>query len=140
MPYNIYLELLRYINYKNNNNMAQLKSKQISDFNSNIDWSTVSSTEIPNSKDVNNTFVPENSLLVEEFTNQTIVSTSPWSLELSYEVEDDNTGLVTLYANGVKYGVVSNVSGSTVNFNALGFDIENSDLLEVHYVKKHSVA
>ena len=109
-------------------------------YNSNIDWSAVSSTEIPNSKDVNNTFVPENSLLVEEFTNQTIVSTSPWSLELSYAVEDDNTGLVTLYANGVKYGVVSSVSGSTVNFNTLGFDIENSDLLEVHYVKKHSVA
>ena len=52
--------------------MSQLKSKQISDFNPSVDWTTVSSTEIPNSKDVNNTFVPEASLIVEEFTNQVI--------------------------------------------------------------------
>jgi hypothetical protein len=120
--------------------MAQLKSKQISDFNSNVDWTLVSSTEIPNSKDVNNTFVPEASLLVEEFTNQVITSTSAWSLALSNDVEDDNAGLVALYVNGVKYGAVSSVSSNTVNFNALAFDIEDFDVLEVHYVKKHSVA
>ena len=113
---------------------------QISDFNPSVDWTTVSSTEIPNSKDVNNTFVPEASLIVEEFTNQVINAKSAWSLTLSNDVEDNNSGLVTLYVNGVKYGAVSSVSSNTVNFNVLGFDIEDSDLLEVHYVKKHSVA
>ena len=87
-----------------------------------------------------NTFVPEASLIVEEFTNQVINAKSAWSLTLSNDVEDNNSGLVTLYVNGVKYGAVSSVSSNTVNFNVLGFDIEDSDLLEVHYVKKHSVA
>ena len=120
--------------------MAQLKSKQISDFNSNIDWALVSSSEIPNSKDVNNTFVPEASLLVEKFLNQTITSSAAWSLALSYDVEDNNAGLVTLYINGVKYGIVSSVSANTVYFDALEFDIDGLDIVEVHYVKKHSVA
>ena len=75
-----------------------------------------------------------------EFTNQVINAKSAWSLTLSNDVEDNNSGLVTLYVNGVKYGAVSSVSSNTVNFNVLGFDIEDSDLLEVHYVKKHSVA
>lgn len=120
--------------------MALIKSKQISDFNSNINWTSANSSEIPNSRDIMNFFLPETSMIFETFVNQTISSSSgSWSLTLTYDVEDNNPDLVALYINGVKSNSVSLVSNNQVTFDALAYDIDVNDEIDVHYIKSHSV-
>ena len=120
--------------------MAFLKSKQIRDFSSNITWTSASSSEIPNSRDIMNYFLPEASMISETFVNQTISSSSgSWSLTLTYDVEDNNPELVVLYINGLKSNSVSLVSNNQITFDALSYDIDTSDELEVHYIKSHTV-
>ena len=120
--------------------MSQIKSKQIGDFNNNVTWTAATSTEIPNSRDVMNSFTPEDTLIAEEFTNQTISSTaSVWSLTLAHNVQNNDTALVVLYINGVKSNTVLSVSGNSVTFDSLSYDIDTIDTLEVHYVKEHTV-
>ena len=120
--------------------MAFLKSKQIGDFSSNVTWTSASSSEIPNSRDIMNYFLPEDSMISETFVNQTISSSSgSWSLTLTYEVEDNNSELVVLYINGLKSNSVSLVSNNQITFDALSYDIETSDELEVNYIKSHTV-
>lgn len=117
-----------------------LKSKQLSDFNDNIDWTSASSSEIPNSRDVMNYFLPESSMIYETFVNQTISSsTNTWSLTLTYNIQDDNIEFVVLYINGLKTDSVISAIGNLVTFDQLAYDMDIGDKLEVHYIKSHSV-
>ena len=60
--------------------MSQLRSKQIFDFNPSITWSGATSSEIQNSYDIKQQFLAKDQMAVEEFTSQTITSTSQWIL------------------------------------------------------------
>ena len=121
--------------------MGQLKSKQISNFNSNVVWTSATSTEIPNSKDVMNEFIPEDSLVIESFTNLTIgASKQDWPLTLTFNVQDADTNKVSLFINGLKIKeAAKSVSGAAVIFNSIDYDIDIHDTLEVHYIKDHTV-
>lgn len=120
--------------------MSLIKSKQISDFNSNIDWTLANSSEIPNSRDIMNEFLPESSMVSETFVNQTIASsTGTWTLTLTYNVEDNNSELAVLYINGVKANCINTVLNDEITFDAISYDIDTDDELEVHYIKSHSV-
>lgn len=120
--------------------MAFIKSKQIGDFSSNITWTSASSSEIPNSRDIMNYFLPETSMISETFINQTISSSSgSWSLTLTYNVEDDSPELIVLYINGVKTNCINTVVNNQITFNTIAYDIDTSDELEIHYIKEHSV-
>jgi len=121
--------------------MAQLKSKQISDFNPNVVWSAATATEIPNSKDIQNNFLPESSMVIEDFSGSVIVSsTGPWQLVLSSNVQNDDLDLVTIFVNGVKTNGVTAVNGTIVTINQYAYDIAADDVLEVHYIKEHNIA
>jgi len=119
--------------------MSHVKSKQISDFNENIDWNVATNDEIPNSLDVRETFVPEYSIVSEELVGQTITSTSAWSLTLANDVNNNDIGLVTVCINGVKISKSdhASVSGNILNMNPIGYDIDTNDIVEVQYVKTH---
>ena len=121
--------------------MAGIKSKQLQDFNNNVTWTSATSREIPNSKDIMNEFVPEDSLIIETFTNQTISSNGQtWQLNLSYQVQGNDTNMVTLFINGLKIqDAASSISVQTITFNAIDYDIDSLDVLEVHYIKAHTV-
>jgi hypothetical protein len=122
--------------------MAQLKSKQIQEFNDNVVWTSADSKEIPNSKDIQNNFVPEAAMVIEEFTSQSISSASAnWTLTLSNSVMSNDVSFVSLWINGYKAlaSINVSVSGTTATFGALGYDIDAIDTLEVHYIKNHSV-
>ena len=120
--------------------MALIKSKQISDFNSNINWTLASGSEIPNTRDIINEFLPETSMISETFVNQTISSsTGAWSLTLTYDIEDNNPELAVLYINGVKTNSINSVLNNQITFDTIPYDIDTGDELEVHYVKSHSI-
>lgn len=122
--------------------MATLKSKQIHDFNNSVTWTSASDSEIPNSKDIQNQFVPEDSMILEEFTNQTKSSTSAqWTLTVTHNIQSNSASLVTLFVNGFKMrsSLISSVSNKVITFDALGYDIDSIDVLEVHYIKNHTV-
>lgn len=122
--------------------MANLKSKQIGDFNNNVTWTSASNTEIPNSKDIQNQFVPEDAMILEEFTNQTISATSSqWTLTVTHNIQSNSASLVTLFVNGFKMrsSLTSSVSNKVITFDALGYDIDTIDVIEVHYIKNHTV-
>lgn len=122
--------------------MATLKSKQIHDFNNSVTWTSASDSEIPNSKDIQNQFVPEDSMILEEFTNQTKASASAqWTLTVTHNIQSNSASLVTLFVNGFKMrsSLISSVSNKVITFDALGYDIDSIDVLEVHYIKNHTV-
>jgi len=120
--------------------MSQVRSKQISDFNSNVVWSAAHSNEIPNSKDIQNNFVPESAMVIEDFSGSAIVSsTGPWQLVLSSNVQNNDLDLITVYVNGVKTNGVSSVTGNIVTIDQYAYDIEVDDALEIHYIKEHNV-
>lgn len=122
--------------------MAQLKSKQIKEFNDSVTWTAANSEEIPNSKDIQNNFVPESAMIIEEFTSQSISSaTASWQLTLSNNVMSNDVSFVSLWINGYKAlaSLTTSVSGAVVTFGALGYDIDSIDTLEVHYIKNHAV-
>jgi len=120
--------------------MSLLKSKQIADFNSNVNWTLASNSEIPNTRDIMNEFLPETSMVSEIFVNQTISSsTGAWSLTLTYNVEDNNPELAVLYINGLKINYINSVLNNQITFDAIPYDIDTDDELEVHYIKSHSV-
>lgn len=123
--------------------MGRLKSKQIHDFNDSINglagWSATTNNEIPNARDIADNFVPEYALVVEEFIGLTIASTSAWSLTLSNNVSGDHIGLISVYVNGVKLkrAAFNSVSGTTLSLNAIDYDIDAQDVIEIHYVQAH---
>lgn len=122
--------------------MSSLKSKQISNFNDNVTWTSATDQEIPNSKDIQNQFVPEDSMLLEEFTNQTISATSAqWTLTVTHNIQNNSASLITLFVNGFKMrsSLTSSVNNNVITFNALGYDIDSIDVIEVHYIKNHTV-
>ena len=47
--------------------MSRVKSKQISDFNPAVTWTSATDKEIPNTKDIQNQFIPEDNLIIEKF-------------------------------------------------------------------------
>lgn len=123
--------------------MASLKSKQISDFNSSVTWSSATSTEIPNSKDIQNAFIPESSLMVDEFTGISIASsTTSWDITLTSNVQSNSVEFVTVYINGMKLKTVQvfSVSNNVVTMSALPYDIDVDDVIEVHYVETHTIS
>lgn len=122
--------------------MATLKSKQILDFNNDVTWTSATDREIPNSKDIQNQFVPEDSMILEEFTNQTITAAATqWELTVTHNIQNNSANLVTLFINGFKMrsSLTSSVSNNVITFNALGYDIDSIDVIEVHYIKNHTV-
>lgn len=122
--------------------MASLKSKQISNFNDSVNWTLATDREIPNSKDIQNQFVPEDSMMLEEFTNQTITATTTqWTLTVTHDIQHNSASLITLFVNGFKMrsSLTSSVSNNVITFNALGYDIDSIDVIEVHYIKNHTI-
>lgn len=122
--------------------MASLKSKQISDFNSSVTWSSATSTEIPNSKDIQNAFIPKDSLVIDEFTGVSIPSSSNnWDITLTANVQSNDPSYVTVYVNGIKLKTVqiASVLNNVVTMLALPYDIVSDDTIEVHFVETHMV-
>jgi hypothetical protein len=119
--------------------MSQLRSKQIFDFNSSITWSGATSSEIPNSYDIKQQFLAKDQMAVEEFTNQTIASsTSQWTLTLSQAVLNDEEDFVSVYVNSLKTDGVLSVSTtggqSTITIDAYDYNIDSTDVIKVHYI------
>jgi hypothetical protein len=122
------------------NLMSLVRSKQISDFNSNVVWSAANSNEIPNTKDIQNNFVPESAMVIEDFSGSSIVSsTGPWQLVLTSNVQNNDLDLVTIYVNGVKTNGVTSINGNIITIEQYPYDIETDDVLEIHYIKEHNV-
>lgn len=122
--------------------MASLKSKQIADFNSSVTWSSATSTEIPNSKDIQNAFIPKDSLVIDEFTGVSIPSSSGnWDITLTANVQSNDPSYVTVYVNGIKLKTVqiASVLNNVVTMLALPYDIVSDDTIEVHFVETHMV-
>jgi hypothetical protein len=122
--------------------MASLKSKQIADFNPAVSWNSATESEIPNSKDIQNAFIPEASLRIDEFTGVSInASAGNWDITLSSNVQANSIEFVTVYVNGMKLKVVqvSSVLNNVVTMFALPYDIVSDDVIEVHYVETHTV-
>lgn len=122
--------------------MASLKSKQISDFNPSVTWSSATNKEIPNTKDIQNAFIPKDALVVDEFTGVSIASSSSnWDITLTGDVQSNDPNYVTVYINGMKLKTVqvSAVSGNVVTMLALPYDIAPDDVIEVHFVEYHTV-
>jgi hypothetical protein len=129
--------------------MAKLRPKQIEGFEvTNIDafndgtQIVASETTFPSTAAVQNEFIPEQSLLIEKFTGLVVNSlTQPWSLTLSKAVQNDDTSLVTVFVNGVKLmdDVTLGASANLVTMSTLDYNIEASDIIEVHYVESHSI-
>ena len=129
--------------------MARLKSKQIKEFQStqttafrNAQGTLLGNTkDIPSTAAVQNEFVPEDSLVIETFINQTkSSSTGGWSLTISNRVQNDDPNLVSLFINGLKIkNAVRTISGTTLNFNQIDYDLDAIDEIEVHYIRTHTV-
>jgi len=117
-----------------------IKSKQIINFNSNVNWNSASSIEIPNTKDIQNNFVPLDSMIIEEFSNININSSSgDWQLILSYFVQDNDIDLVTIFVNGLKTNGVKSINNNILTIEAYSYDIDTEDIIEVHYIKKYKI-
>lgn len=129
--------------------MARLKPKQIEGFEvtnttafSNAGSIVANESTFPSTAAVQNEFIPEHSLIVEQFTGLSFASsTSQWAITLSNTVQNDDVDMVTVFVNGVKLmdNYTVSVSGATVQMAVLAYDIESNDIVEVHYVESHSV-
>lgn len=127
--------------------MSRVKSKQISDFNPAVTWTSATDKEIPNTKDIQNQFIPEDNLIIEKFINQTIASdVGTWSVITSFDVHDLATNNITLFINGLKIdeaavSVADNGSNtSEITFKQIDYDIDSDDIFEVHYIKDHAIS
>jgi len=127
--------------------MSRVKSKQISDFNPAVTWTSATNTEIPNTKDIQNQFIPEDNLIIEKFINQTIASDAgTWSIITSYDVHELTINNITLFINGLKIdeaavSVADNGSNtSEITFKQIDYDIDSDDIFEVHYIKDHAIS
>ena len=127
--------------------MSRVKSKQISDFNPAVTWTSATDKEIPNTKDIQNQFIPEDNLIIEKFVNQTIASDAgTWSVITSFDVHDLATNNITLFINGLKIdeaavSVADNGSNtSEITFKQIDYDIDSDDIFEVHYIKDHAIS
>jgi hypothetical protein len=117
--------------------MAQIKSKQIIDFNQSVDWSDTSSAEIPSSQSIKDQFLAQEQLAVDDFVGNYSSSGGTWSLTLSDDVLDNDPELVTIYVNGIKTNGVESVNGDVIIIQQYGYDIDTTDSLKVHYVKNY---
>lgn len=117
--------------------MAQVRSKQIADFSSSVNWTTATASQIPNSYDIKQNFLAKEQMVVEEFTNQTISSTSQWNLTLTDSVYNNDAEYVSVYVNGFKTDGVLSVTGTTLTIAAYAYDIDTNDTIKVHYVKNY---
>lgn len=127
--------------------MSRVKSKQISDFNPAVTWTSATDKEIPNTKDIQNQFIPEDNLIIEKFINQTIASdTGTWSVITSFDVHELAANNITLFINGLKIdeaaiSVVDNGNNtSEITFKQIDYDIDSDDIFEVHYIKDHAIS
>jgi hypothetical protein len=127
--------------------MSRVKSKQISDFNPAVTWTSATDKEIPNTKDIQNQFIPEDNLIIEKFINQTIASdVGTWSIITSFDVHELTANNITLFINGLKIdeaavSVVDNGSNtSEITFKQIDYDIDSDDIFEVHYIKDHAIS
>lgn len=127
--------------------MSRVKSKQISDFNPTVTWTSATDKEIPNTKDIQNQFIPEDNLIIEKFINHTIASDAgTWSIITSFDVHELTTNNITLFINGLKIdeaavSVADNGSNtSEITFKQIDYDIDNDDIFEVHYIKDHAIS
>lgn len=129
--------------------MAQLKPKQIAGFEvTNTaafnDGSQIVANEqtFASTAAIQNEFIPEQSLIIEQFTGLTFASsTQQWNITLNNTVQQDNVDMVTVFVNGVKLmdNHTVSVSGTVVTMAQLLYDIEGDDIIEVHYVESHSI-
>lgn len=119
--------------------MAQIRSKQIADFNQIVDWSNTSLIEIPSSESIKEQFIAQDQLISEDLSGNYSSGGGTWSLTLSDNVLNDDEELVTIYVNGVKTNGVLSVSGtpSTIIIDQYGYDIDTNDILKVHYVRQY---
>ena len=127
--------------------MSRLRSKQIEDFNSSVTWSSATNIEIPNTKDIQNNFIPEDNLIIEKFINQTIASDSGnWTVITTKDVHGLAATNITLFINGLKIddaavSVADNGSNtSQITFKQIAYDIDTADIFEVHYIKDHQIS
>ena len=130
--------------------MSQLKPKQIEGFRPQREVAfkfggveNASVTTFASTAAIANAFIPEQSLIVEQFTGLTVSSsTSAWNITLSNNVHEDNVDLVTVFVNGVKLMDTFTLSatGNNVTMSTLAYDIAADDVIEVHYVEDHAVA
>ena len=127
--------------------MSRVKSKQISDFNPAVTWPSATDKEIPNPKDIQNQFIPEDNLIIEKFINQTIASdVGTWSIITSFDVHELTANNITLFINGLKIdeaavSVADNGSNtSEITFKQIDYDIDSDDIFEVHYIKDHAIS
>lgn len=127
--------------------MSRVKSKQISDFNPAVTWTSATDKEIPNTKDIQNQFIPEDNLIIEKFINQTIASDAgTWSVITSFDVHELAANNITLFINGLKIdeaaiSVVDNGNNtSEITFKQIDYDIDSDDIFEVHYIKDHAIS
>jgi hypothetical protein len=127
--------------------MSRVKSKQISDFNPAVTWTSATDKEIPNTKDIQNQFIPEDNLIIEKFINQTIASdVGTWSIITSFDVHELTANNITLFINGLKIdeaavSVADNGSNtSEITFKQIDYDIDSDDIFEVHYIKDHAIS
>ena len=129
--------------------MAKLKPKQIAGFEvTNVDAFNDGTQIVANEETfastaaIQNEFIPEQSLIIEQFTGFTFASsTQQWNITLSNPVQQDNVDMVTVFINGVKLmdNFTVSVSGTVVTMATLSYDIEANDIIEVHYVESHTV-
>jgi len=129
--------------------MSKLRPKQIEGFEiTNVtafnDGSQIiaNETTFPSTAAVQNEFIPERALIVEQFTGLAINSSSTaWNITLNKTVQEDNVDMVTVFINGVKLmdNFTASVSGSVVTMAQLDYDIDAYDIIEVHYVESHIV-
>jgi len=129
--------------------MAKLKPKQIEGFevtNTSAfnDGSQIVASEstFPSTAAVQNEFIPEKSLIIQQFTGLTANSSAqPWSITLTSSVQGDDSSLVTVFVNGVKLmdNATLGASANVITMGTLLYDIEANDIIEVHYVESHAV-
>lgn len=129
--------------------MAKLKPKQIEGFEATRtsafnDGSQIVASEatFPSTAAVQNEFIPEQSLIIQQFTGLTANSlTQPWSITLASSVQNDDSSFVTVFVNGVKLmdNATLGASANVITMGTLLYDIESNDIIEVHYVESHSV-
>lgn len=127
--------------------MSRVKSKQISDFNPAVTWTSATDKEIPNTKDIQNQFIPQDNLIIEKFINQTIASdVGTWSVITSFDVHELAINNITLFINGLNIdeaavSVADNGSNtSEITFKQIDYDIDSDDIFEVHYIKDHAIS
>lgn len=82
-----------------------------------------------------NVIVEDNEFLVEEFAGDAANITGGQGakvIELSQNIQGDLRGLVWVFINGV-YTPIDSVSGKNVTLDALGYDLDATDIVKVQY-------